>query len=576
MTGTPDATAWTEHTHSDGRRYYYNRVTKASSWDKPECLKSSEEKANTTSWKEYKTADGRDYFYNPVTKQSVWEMPAELKAIRAAQKKQEESSDEEQAASEEKEEAPEYATQEDRKRAFSELLTEKNVRSTMKWEEAMKLISEDRRFMALNTAGERKQAFAEYISQSKKREKEEERNKRKNAKDDFLAALADWKDLKPSSRYRDAAEEFFEKDFFKLIEEEDRDELFQDFMDEHEKKAKDERRRQRKEYVEKIKKQYEEREDITVLSKFRDVQDALRDDENFKWLSKLEALTSWEEWVQETEKKDVEAKNQAKFRKERLTRDAFRDLLATRAYDGDIKTSTSWREIAKTVVEDERYTKLIGQSGATAHDLFDDFIEELGEKYKTDRAQIKKWAKAKGLVITSSCTFEWFKDELKGEEGFVAIQEDNKKAVFESLIGKAREQDEDVEKTAKKNRKRFVELLQKTREVTAHTTFEDAKKLLSVSPAWDAVDDSTRRQCFDIFVDQLKIQSQAAGDDDAASGDDDDKRKNEKKVKGKRKKDEPPPKEPEPKKGTKRSKKDDVHEAEEKEPAKKHKKHRRD
>ena len=73
-----DAASWTEHTHSDGRRYYYNKVTKASSWDKPECLKNHTEKANTTSWKEYKTADGRDYFYNPITKQSVWEMPLEL------------------------------------------------------------------------------------------------------------------------------------------------------------------------------------------------------------------------------------------------------------------------------------------------------------------------------------------------------------------------------------------------------------------------------------------------------------------------------------------------------------------
>lgn len=26
-------------------------------------------------------------------------------------------------------------------------------------------------------------------------------------------------------------------------------------------------------------------------------EDALRDNEHFKWLSKLEALTSWEEWV---------------------------------------------------------------------------------------------------------------------------------------------------------------------------------------------------------------------------------------------------------------------------------------
>merc|ERR1712083_600136 len=60
-------------------------------------------------------------------------------------------------------------------------------------------------------------------------------------------------------------------------------------------------------------------------------------------------------------------------------------------------------------------------------------------------------------------------------------------------------------------------LLQKTREVTASTTYEMASKLLGTSPAWEAVDDQTRRQCFDIFVDQLKIQSESRRDDDRQS-----------------------------------------------------------
>merc|ERR1719171_3171523 len=105
------ASAWTEHQHSDGRRYYYNRVTKASSWDKPDALKTSEEKLNTTSWKEYKTADGRDYFYNPITKQSVWEMPMELKRLRGLQKDESSEEEQEKEKPEEQEQEPEYRTQ---------------------------------------------------------------------------------------------------------------------------------------------------------------------------------------------------------------------------------------------------------------------------------------------------------------------------------------------------------------------------------------------------------------------------------------------------------------------------------
>jgi len=557
------ADAWTEHTHSDGRRYYYNKATKASSWDKPETLKSSEEKANTTSWKEYKTADGRDYFYNPTTKQSVWEMPAELKALRAMQKKQEEESSEEGDKEEEKAEEPEYATNEERKKAFTDLLTEKGVKSTMKWEEALKLIQEDRRFQALEKASARKQAFAEWGSQAKKREKEEEREKRKKGKDDFIEHLAKWEDLKPNTRYKDMAEKFFDQDWFKLIDEEERDDLFQDFMDENEKKAKEERRKKRKEVVDKIKAEYEENKEISVTSRFRDVQNLMKENEDFKWLSKLEALTSWEEWVEEEAKKEVDTKNKEKYRQERLARDAFRDLLGTHQYDGNVKMTTTWRSFAKQVVDDDKYVKLVGTTGSTAHDIFDDYVEELNEKYKADRAQIKKWAKGRGLVVTSSSTYDWFLDELKDEDGFAAVSEETKKMTFDSLIGKAKEQDEDIEKNAKKNRKRFVELLQKTREVAAHTTYEDAEKLLSVSPAWDAVDEGTRRQCFDIFVDQLKIQSQGQEEEEPAK---------DKKPKKKRKVEEPPEEpEPPPKKSSRKTREEAPEEDE-----KKQKKRRRE
>jgi len=537
-TMTNEASEWTEHTHSDGRRYYYNRVTKQSSWDKPECLKSAEEKLNTTSWKEYKTADGRDYFYNPGTKQSVWEMPIELKRLRGLVK---DDDQEEEGGGEEREEQPEWATQEERRGAFRELLEEKGVKPTMKWEEALKLIQEDRRFNALSTAGERKQVFAEFVTQTKKRAKEEEREKRKRAKDDFIVALSSWEDLRLSSRYKEAAEAFCDKEFFKLIEEDERDELFQDFMDEHEKKSREDRRKTRKEYVEKIKGIYVENSEITVLSRWRDVQDILRDNETFRWLSKLEALTSWEEWVQETEKKELESKTKGKFRTERKTRDAFRDLMKESHAKGALKSSTQWREYAQIVEDDPRYLNLLPQSGSSPHDLFDDFLDELNERYKEDRAKIKKWAKAKGLVVTSTSTPEWFHDQLQGEEGFLQIPEEHRSMVFDSLVSKAREQDEDVEKNAKKNRKKFVELLQKTREVTASTTYDMAVKILGSSPAWEAVDEQTRRQCFDIFVDQLKIQSEsrraADGGDDAASGDSGgDRKKDKKKDKGKKKK----------------------------------------
>jgi len=547
-----DPAAWTEHTHKDGRRYYYNKVTKASSWDKPECMKNSDEKLNNTSWKEYKTADGRDYFYNPITKQSVWEMPAELKRLRGLAK--EEESDDEKEEKEEKEEEPEWKTQEERRAAFCAVMLEKGVKSTMKWEEALKLIQDDPRFNALPSAGERKQVFAEWTAKRKKVEKEEEREKKKKAKDDFVDALTNWKDIKVNSRYKDAAEAFTNEEWFKLMEEEERDEVFQDFMDDYEKKAKEERRKKRKDYVEKVKEMYASNEKISVSSRWRDVQSEFRDNDHFRWLTKLEALTSWEEWVQETEKTELAEKTKVKFRAERINRDAFREILRKDGEAGKIKANTHWGDYAETVVKDDRYLVLISQPGSTPHDLFDDYVESLNEKYNQDRNKIKKLAKSKGMVFTSSSTYEWFKDQLKDEAVFLALGEEFRKSTFESLVAKAKEAEEDADKLQKKNRKKFVELLQKSREITAKTTFEKAAKLLGSNAAWEAVDDATRRQCFDIFVDQLKIQAGGRKDDDDDEEDEDRKKKEKKKEAGKtKKKKEEEPEEPPPKKKAKKA-----------------------
>merc|ERR1712083_1164237 len=56
---------------------------------------------------------------------------------------------------------------------------------------------------------------------------------------------------------------------------------------------------------------------------------------------------------------------------------------------------------------------------------------------------------------------------------------------------------------AEKNRMQFVELLLKTREISSGTNYEAAMKLLQGQPAWRAVDEQTRRECFEIFVDHL-------------------------------------------------------------------------
>ncbi|OAC99165.1 hypothetical protein MUCCIDRAFT_148938, partial [Mucor lusitanicus CBS 277.49] len=71
---------WKEHTTPEGRKYWYNNVTRQSTWEKPDDLLTPEEKVfKGSNWKQYTTPEGKKYYSNSVTKQTVWEVPEELR-----------------------------------------------------------------------------------------------------------------------------------------------------------------------------------------------------------------------------------------------------------------------------------------------------------------------------------------------------------------------------------------------------------------------------------------------------------------------------------------------------------------
>lgn len=63
-----DASAWSEHlTEQDQRKYWFNKVTQKSTFDKPECLKTPEERSiPPCPWKEYATPEGKKYYHNGI------------------------------------------------------------------------------------------------------------------------------------------------------------------------------------------------------------------------------------------------------------------------------------------------------------------------------------------------------------------------------------------------------------------------------------------------------------------------------------------------------------------------------
>lgn len=263
-----DASCWAEHKSEHGRRYWYNVVTQTSTYDKPLCLKTPEERAiPPCPWKEYANSDGKVYYSNGTD--SKWDMPEEYRIwkekVEAAEKRLPDpthslnrsasssnvgaaqghgsgSGSNNQKVSAQSTPKVTYATPAEAMEAFKDMLQHHHITSTAKFKEVQDVCGADPRWEALKTMGEKRQAVAEYQTKRVKAEKEEAKQKAKKHREAFLRMLAEHTDIDARTRWRQAQEMLKDDARFKNVEESrEREDLFQEFIAELEKKEREDR-----------------------------------------------------------------------------------------------------------------------------------------------------------------------------------------------------------------------------------------------------------------------------------------------------------------------------------------------
>ncbi|XP_024162945.1 pre-mRNA-processing protein 40A isoform X3 [Rosa chinensis] len=653
----PSASDWQEHMATDGRRYYFNRSTRQSSWEKPLELMTPLERADaSTVWKEYTSADGKKYYYNKVTRESKWTIPEELKLAREQaqrelnqgtqsemnltphappatasaeihagassvgpstssaqpgtvsspvavtpisafsnpspitpsgslvapgvqssmatgsvgvqpavvsvsplpasnlgstgvpstlvntntksvgnenQASQDIASSIDGAFTQDIEEAKKgmavagkvnvtpseekaiddeplvYASKQEAKNAFKSLLESANVHSDWTWEQAMREIINDKRYGALRTLGERKQAFNEYLGQRKKLENEERRIRQKRAREEFTKMLEESKELTSTIRWSKAVTMFENDERFKAVERaRDREDLYESYIVELERKEKEyaaeEHRRNISEYREFL----ESCDFIKVNSQWRKVQDRLEDDERCLRLEKLDRLLIFQDYIRDLEKEEEEQKKMQKEqlrRIERKNRDEFRKLLEEHAADGTLTAKSQWRDYCMKVKDLPQYEAVaLNTSGSTPKDLFEDVAEELEKQFLEDKARVKDAMKQGQIAMVSSWTFEEFKAAVVKDIGSPSIPELNLKLAYEEILERAKEKEEKEAKKRQRLADDFTKLLHTFKEITASSNWEDCKHLFEETQEYRSVgDENSGKEVFEEYITSL-------------------------------------------------------------------------
>jgi len=269
----PTADGWTEHRSPQGIPYYFNMITKVSTYDRPASLSqapqngvaavplaasstilstpakaSGASSASASSWQTYTDQNtGKKYYSNGVT--VTWTRPPELGPDESAENSAQASSnkrssvpDNESAKKKRKKGEKDgvclYANKAEALAAFKGLLLAKDIAPTTKWNDVVRICSEDARWDACNTIGERKQALAEYQTKRANELRDVKRQEKVRAKEAYQRLLTDIlptvKTFSPgSSRFMDVRD-FLSKDdrFYAVDDETTREELFYEFVEE--------------------------------------------------------------------------------------------------------------------------------------------------------------------------------------------------------------------------------------------------------------------------------------------------------------------------------------------------------
>lgn len=417
---SPAPVQWQEARAPDGRTYYYNSMTKETTWNKPAELMTPLERAlSSQPWKEFSTPDGRKYYYDGETKQTVWEMPAPYReALNSVQlppkpaqqppafvpggttaltpysapRDRDSGTPFESKARTDgiplpitKEVVPDYSSFEEAEAAFMKLLRRSNVQPDWTWEQTMKATIKDPQYRALKDPKDRKAAFEKYAVEVRQQEREKAKERLAKLRTDFGNMLRTHPEIKYYSRWKTIRPIIEGETVFRSADnEEERKQLFEEYIVELKQKHIEQEASGRKSALDDLTAILKalELEPYTRWSQAQEIlqsNERIQRDEKFKLLSKSDVLTAFENHIKSLERNFNDARQQqkaSKARRERQNREKFVELLQSLRSQGKIKAGTKWMSILPEIQDDPRYVAMLGQAGSTPLDLFWDMVEE--------------------------------------------------------------------------------------------------------------------------------------------------------------------------------------------------------
>jgi len=382
---------------------------------------------------------------------------------------------------------------------FKEKLKQYGINHLWKFDDVKQTMKKEPIWKAIRTYNEKKNIFNEFVNDYRSKEKEEFLLKKEKLRYKFRQLLEEDLTLNSNTIYTEALKKFCYDDRWRAIEEKERIDLFEDYIDvlyeQEEEENKKKREKNKKIFYDKL-----NQKNIKSNTKWLDVNIIFQNDELFQSMEKIDKIEVFSEYIKKLREEEKRIEDENIKYNEFQNREKFKELLQTYLEKKDINMKTKWKDFVKKIIDKEEYLNLIGQKGSTPHDFFIDIISQLKKDYKENKMIFKTILKENNIKFNSNISYQEYNKILNKYKEYDKIKENIKPILFEHLIKKIKEKEMEHNKREEKIAKKLLSYIERKKlNIDYNTKFEEALPLIRLHQKFIPITDENLKSAFELM-----------------------------------------------------------------------------
>ena len=387
---------------------------------------------------------------------------------------------------------------------FKEKLRLLGITITWKWEDACRILFNEPEWKSIRTFSEKRNLFNEYINELRSKEKEEIYLKREKNKSKFRQLLSEDNTINSDSTYTEAMSRLSYDERWRSVDEKEREDVFEDYIDLIYKKEEDEWKKARdvkkKSFLEKLK-----CKNVKSDTLWKTIKNEFKDDPVFASMEKIDRIQTFADYILSLESKEKNERQEKEKYQCYQNREKFRELLQISVEEKTLNMDTKWKDYILEIKDKEEYLNMLGQEGSTPMELFQDKIQELKKEYKKIKKIFKEIIIKNNIEFKFQITFEEFDNLISKYEQSKLISPDMKQLLYEHIKKKLNEKEIIHNKHSKNIADKLYSYLQRKKLLLREDCpFDEAYDKIKKLKKFENLSESNIREGYSILKELIK------------------------------------------------------------------------